>query len=160
MVQKFDKIKNFTTEITTEKTTGQIERILAEHGANRVVKEYDGNGRLVFMAFEIRTKQGTMPVKLPANIDRVLVKFREQVDQGKLQKKYSDGEWAEAQAARVAWRIIKDWIEAQLWLLDIGLAKVEEIFLPYFYNPVTEKTMFEIISKGGFKQLALPEGDV
>lgn len=156
--RNFDKIKNFSTEISPEKTTGQIERILAEHGANKVVKEYEA-GILVFMAFEIRTARGILPIKLPANLDRIMVKFREQVDDGKLARKYYDGEWAEAQASRVAWRIIKDWIEAQLWLLDIGMARVEEIFLPYLYNPVTKKTMFELMEEKGFNQLALPEGN-
>ncbi len=159
MAQKtYERIKNFSTTIAVEKTISEIEKILAQHGAQEIGKKYNGAGQPVFMAFTIKTEHGSMPIKLPANFERVLVKFQSQVDEGKLQKKYYDGEWAEAQAARVAWRIIKDWLDAQLWLLDIGLAKVEEIFLPYFYNPITEKTMFEIISKGGFKQLALPEG--
>ncbi len=35
------------------------------------------------------------------------------------------------QAERVAWRILKDWLAAQMALLDIELVKFEEIFLPY-----------------------------
>lgn len=35
------------------------------------------------------------------------------------------------QAERVAWRILKDWVEAQMALLDIQMVRFEEIFLPY-----------------------------
>ena len=35
------------------------------------------------------------------------------------------------QAERVAWRILKDWVEAQMALIDIEMARFEEVFLPY-----------------------------
>ena len=37
---------------------------------------------------------------------------------------------SEEHAYRVAWRIIKDWVEAQLSLLETEMVKMEEIFLP------------------------------
>lgn len=38
------------------------------------------------------------------------------------------------QAERVAWRIIKDWIEAQMAILESKQVVFEEIFLPYMLN--------------------------
>lgn len=35
------------------------------------------------------------------------------------------------QAERVAWRIIKDWIEAQMAILESEMVTMDEIFLPY-----------------------------
>ena len=37
----------------------------------------------------------------------------------------------QTQAVRVAWRIIKDWVEAQMALVDTSMVKTEEVFLPY-----------------------------
>jgi hypothetical protein len=37
----------------------------------------------------------------------------------------------EEQALRVGWRIIKDWVEAQMAIVESELAGVAEVFLPY-----------------------------
>ena len=55
----------------------------------------------------------------------------------------------EEQAYRVAWRNILDWVEAQMALLEIEMAKIEEIFLPYMVNS-TGETFFERIEQRGF----------
>jgi hypothetical protein len=53
------------------------------------------------------------------------------------------------QAYRVAWRNILDWVEAQMALLEIEMAKIEEIFLPYMVN-ATGETFFERMEQRGF----------
>lgn len=35
------------------------------------------------------------------------------------------------QAEKVAWRILKDWVEVQMALIDIGMVQFEEVFMPY-----------------------------
>jgi len=35
------------------------------------------------------------------------------------------------QAVRVAWRIVKDWIMAQMAIIDTKMVKIEDVFLPY-----------------------------
>ena len=55
------------------------------------------------------------------------------------------------QATRVGWRIIKDWLEAQLALFFLQMVKIEEIFLPYMYNDKTGQTMFQMLEKRDFK---------
>ena len=55
----------------------------------------------------------------------------------------------EEQAYRVAWRNILDWVEAQMALLEIEMAKIEEIFLPYMVNSIGE-TFFERMEQRGF----------
>jgi hypothetical protein len=34
-------------------------------------------------------------------------------------------------AINVAWRVIKDWVEAQLALIEANQVKIEQVFLPY-----------------------------
>jgi hypothetical protein len=38
------------------------------------------------------------------------------------------------QAERVAWRIVKDWVEAQMAILESEMVQMDEIFLPYMLN--------------------------
>ena len=35
------------------------------------------------------------------------------------------------QALRVSWRIIKEWVEAQMAIIEAGQAELSEVFLPY-----------------------------
>ena len=54
-----------------------------------------------------------------------------------------------AQAYRVAWRNILDWVQAQMALLEIGMAKMEEVFLPYMQDR-EGVTVFERMEQRGF----------
>lgn len=48
----------------------------------------------------------------------------------------------------MCWRIIKDWVEAQMVILETKMVKIEQVFLPYLYDLESDKTFYEIsISK-------------
>ena len=53
------------------------------------------------------------------------------------------------QAERVAWRILKDWVEAQMALLDIEMVRFEEIFLPYI-ETTSGQTIYERLESQQF----------
>ena len=53
------------------------------------------------------------------------------------------------QAERVAWRILKDWVEAQMALLDIEMVRFEEIFLPYIETK-DGRTVYERLEEKQF----------
>ena len=55
---------------------------------------------------------------------------------------------------RVAWRILKDWVEAQLALIETGMVSVEQVFLPYCQSGNGE-TLFEAIRKKKFAGLLM-----
>ena len=134
-------ILNYTTSIATEKTASEIQKKLAIAGAQAVLSEYDENGIMCAMSFRING----LFFRLPINIDgvyEVLVKDRKVV---KRLKTYE-------QASKVAWRIIKDWIEAQVAIVQAGQADIEQAFLPYAQNQ-DGKTLYETIKENGFKQI-------
>lgn len=62
-----------------------------------------------------------------------------------------------AQAARVTWRILKDWVEAQLAIVEAEQADLVEVFLPYAQNEQTGQTLYKSIREGGFKLLGGPD---
>jgi len=148
--KSYEKIKNFSTSIPVEKTISEIERMLSKYGVTKIMKEYDIDGNPVKLIFGVMTERGEMPVKLPINTDKILEVFKVQVSNKKLPKKYWSGDWAKEQSARVGWRIIKDWLDAQLTLIGIQMVKIHEIFLPYAYDSKTGMTLFEVMEKKGF----------
>lgn len=147
---------NYTTQIKVEKTIGEIEKMLAEAGARKILKDYDGAGTVIAVSFMIDTKQGMVPVKLPMNARAVMQVINNQTEQfrgsGYNKKRvvpksmYNNMD----QAKRVGWRIIKDWLEAQLALISLEMVKIQEIFLPYIIG-IDGKTVFEQIEKKGFE---------
>ena len=134
-------ILNYTTSIATEKTAAEIQKKLAMTGAQAVMSEYDKDGVMCAMSFRI----DTMFFRLPINIDGVYATLTKDSRVPRRLKTYE-------QSARVAWRIIKDWIEAQIAIIEAGQAELEQVFLPYAQNQ-DGKTLYEVVKDGGFKQL-------
>lgn len=120
-------IKNYTTTINANKTIGEIQELLSKHGATAIMTEYS-NGNVTGLSFKIMTPRGEMGVRLPANTDRVLQVLRNQ------RKKNNKVKDTMEQATKTAWRIIKDWIDAQMAILETEMVEMEEIFLPYMIN--------------------------
>lgn len=131
---------NYTTKIDVYTTIGQIQGNLVKHGARRILQEYDKNGFPNALCFEIETKFGLRGIQLPArveNVQRVLNQQKVKCDT--------------AQAQRVAWRIVKDWVEAQMAILESEMVSMEEIFLPYMLVD-NETTVYQKLES---KQLLL-----
>lgn len=118
-------ILNYTTQIEAAKTVGQIHEILRTHGAQSVLTNYDERGEIESLSFEVNTPNGVAQIRLPVDPDavlRVMKKFDSHVP-NRLQTR--------PQAVRIAWRIVKDWVEAQMAILETEMVKMEQIFLPY-----------------------------
>jgi len=58
------------------------------------------------------------------------------------------------QARRVTWRILKDWVQAQMALIAVNLATMEQVFLPYAIL-ADGRTVYERLRDQRF---ALPPG--
>ena len=155
-------LKNYTTQIPVDRTITDIEKILAQHGARKILKDYDNQGNISAISFMIKLEDGSfIPFKLPMNLERVLLALREQYNSGTLTSSQKSvvkrGLQNHEQARKIGWRIIKDWIDAQMSILDLHLAKMQEVFLPYAYNMEFEKTFYEMIEEKGFGDLALED---
>ena len=138
-------ILNYTTSINPEKTVAEIQMKLAKAGAQAVLCEYDEDGIMKAISFRIKISTGFLSFRLPSNIEGV---YKKLVDNPKVPTRLKTYE----QATRVARRILKDWLEAQLAIIEIEMADIKEVFLPYAQNP-QGKTLYESLSETQFKLL-------
>ena len=141
---------NYTTEITAEKSVGEIQKKLAQAGVSQVLHGYDHEGSLTELSFRIKTQFGVMSFRMPANIEAVQAILKRQFKSGR--SRFTTKE----HASRVAWRILKDWVEAQLALLRTGQVTIEQAFLSYMQDN-TGQTVYEGLLKKKFSGLALME---
>lgn len=58
-----------------------------------------------------------------------------------------------AQAERTAWKIVLDWIEIQMAMIDLAQIEIMEVFLPYVYDAQKDMTFFEQIKSNHYKAL-------
>lgn len=119
--------------------------MLVAHGATHILMDYD-QGQPVGLAFIVATAYGDVPFKLPANIDRV---------QAVLDKQRVRTTVSRELASRVAWRILKDWIRAQMAILETEMVSIDQIFLPYMQAGEKGKTLYELMLDHRFQ---LPGG--
>lgn len=137
-------ILNYTTTVDSFKTVSEIEKMLMKRKAKSIMKNYDGES-ITGLSFLIDTGIQQIPVRLPVKVDECLkVLKKEKHDNPRKQIKDT-----REQAERVAWRILKDWVEAQMALLDIEIVRFEEIFLPYIETD-NGRTIYERLEEKQF----------
>jgi hypothetical protein len=139
-------ILNYTTSIQAGKTVGEIQQMLARAGAQSVSIEYDADAMPTALTFTVLFLGKPMPFKVPCNAQGVLQALTKAKNVPRSSKTI-------AQARRVAWRIIKDWTEAQLAIVESQQAQMAEAFMPYALDTSTGQTMFERFTESTQKQL-------
>ncbi len=144
-------IANYTTQVSAMKSIGEIEGMLVAHGAKSIMINYK-DGQPESLAFLVDTTHGEVSFHLPANIDRVQAVLAKE----RPRRRSWDTEVIQRnqeQAMRVGWRIIKDWIRAQMAIIETDMVKMEQVFLPYMQ--MGDKTLYEAIEE---KKFYLTEG--
>lgn len=137
-------ILNYSTTVGADKSISEIEMALVRHNVKSVMKNYE-DGQVIGLSFVIDTGYSQVPVCMPARIDACLKVLQEE----KKKNPRKNIKATKEQAEWVAWRILKDWTEAQMALIDIQMAKTEEIFMPYIVDQ-TGKTLFQKLEKRQF----------
>ena len=137
-------IKNYTTDIPVERTIAEIQTLLAQNGARGIALEYDERGTIKDIFFKIRLRDKELPFRLPSKPENVYaavfagMQYEDRLRNERMKK-----------AEAIAWRICKTWLEAQITLINLEQAKLEEVFLPYLVLP-GNTTLFETIDRNQF----------
>jgi hypothetical protein len=138
-------ILNYSTKVSADRTATQIQSRLVKARAQAVMMEYDDDGVLTHLAFRVPTQHGVIAFRLPANVGGVYQVMMQDPAVPRSKK-------TKEQAARVAWRICRTWVEAQLAVIEAGMATLPQVFLPYAQLPGGE-TVYERFERQGLPAL-------
>lgn len=125
---------NYTSNVDADKTAQAIAKCLAMHGAKAVLTEYDEQEGLVkAISFKIGLNGQDISFRLPCDWHPVY-----EVIHGKKKPypsyhkfyEHQKSQW-KLQAVRTAWKIVHDWVIAQMALVETRMASTEQVFLPY-----------------------------
>lgn len=154
-------ILNYTTEVPAQKTVAEIIGMLSRKGAASITQDFFEDGRVKAVSFLLTV--GGLPIRflLPANTEGVagvLAKekpytYRSPGSRDQYAMKQRQ------QAERIAWRILKDWIEAQMALIESGQAEAAQVFMPYAQHG-NGQTMYQLWVENNQKQLTAGEEEV
>jgi hypothetical protein len=123
---------NYTTTIAVHQSVAECQSILAAAGASSVSVAFE-DGQPAGLSFSLKTPHGARNFTLPVNVDGMQRVLTQANEKGQLR---SDGGRnarlaGREHATRVAWRVAKDWLEANLALVAAGMATIDEVMLPY-----------------------------
>lgn len=112
------------------------------------MKEYEGK-RIINLCFIVIINNDQMPFKLPARTEEC-----EKVLRGRVRRPNdSTYKRIKDQAERTAWKLLSDWVDVQMSLIELGQVELLEIFLPYLYDVSRRQTYFEALREKKFKGL-------
>jgi hypothetical protein len=123
---------NYTTKISPEQTISELQQMLAKHGVNAMMTEYD-DAQVSAVSFRMKIGDEQRGFKLPCNWRAVyeILKPKNQRSIWDKARAAKIEEERKAQSIRTAWRIIHTWVKAQLALVEVNMVTVPQIFLPY-----------------------------
>lgn len=125
-----------TTKIAVEKTAGEVVNEIRKVGATSVNQEFS-NGQIAGMRWIMPVNGRDLIFEMPVRVDPILKKLpRPDKDQ----------------AARIAWRQLLRWVQAQNAMIDCGMVKPHEVYAPYMLTN-GGKTLFSMLEAGQLKQL-------
>ena len=123
----------YTTKVPVVRTVAEVSRMLGGAGARAVQTRYQ-DGQPSGVAFVLGGPHGDHWYTLPVDISGVHRVLLAQHNNGQL----GSGQKARVlctpeHAARVAWRIAREWLAVQLALVEAQMATVDQIMLPYLH---------------------------
>lgn len=141
-------LKNYTSEVPAITSMGRIEKKLVEAGATDISKKYE-NGVCIAVRFRMLVNMKPLFFELPAKVDACFKVLWGEISRPKADTK----ERTMQQAERTAWKIISDWVDIQISMVQLEQAELMQVFLPFIFDPVKEKTFYNQLRETGFKGL-------
>lgn len=159
-------LKNYTSDVPVNQTIHRIEMVLIKCGVLGITKEYTGtDGKVAAITFSISDKGHEFTVRLPADVEKAqdalwmdyvgadILDDKGHFKDWQCRKKKLRKDFAE-QAGKTAWKIIQDWIEVQMSMIQMRQADSIEVFLPYVV--VNGQSFYKSVAAAGHRAL-LPE---
>lgn len=116
-------LKNYTTTIKATKTVGEIQSLLSEVGARKIMVDYDDDRDPISISFCIQgSTKVPMYFSLTANWQGILRVLQRE-------RKLASTKMTKETAMKVAWRTLQDFIEAQIAFVEAEMATPEQVFI-------------------------------
>ena len=128
-------IKNYTTKVDIYTSIAEIQKALAKNGATKIMVDYK-DSKPIAVSFAMNTPLGIRGFSLPAAVEGTLRVFERQ-------KVKPERE----QAEMTAWRNIRDWVLAQVALVESCDIPIDQVFLPYLTDNKGQ-TLYEVYANG------------
>jgi hypothetical protein len=144
-------IKNRTSTVPVDRTISRIETFLVRAGAQNIFKDYsNGDLKGVCFSFYHPVQKRLIAIRLPANVPAIEKCLLESMKRPRRETRNR----LHDQAARTAWKLMQDWIEVQVSLIEMEQAEFLQVFLPYVWDG--KRTFYAALQEGGFKLLGAP----
>lgn len=147
-------LMNATTTVAVEKTIGSIQATLVKHKCRAMTTKYSERGDVIGLRFTLQTTFGERVYELPVNVDGVFQVMLAEKRAGHLSG-LANHRIDRDQALRVSWRILKDWIEAQLAICQTRAVLMETVMMPYMLID-EHRTVYQAYAEQ--QQALLPSG--
>jgi hypothetical protein len=143
---------NYTSKTPAHQSIAEISRILSKAGARQIMHDYDDAGNIVALSFSLEFEGQRIVFRLPSDWHPVQTLL---VEEKKKNPNMRAWQTTEEHARDVSWRIIKDWVEAQMAIIETHMVTTAQVFLPY---AVTKdgQTVYEYLASN--THLLLGEG--
>lgn len=140
-------IKNYTSKKSPAESIGNIQQVLAEHGAQNISIDYDG-GEPQALEFTMQIGVNVVPFRLTVDPQGMLPAMKED-------KNVPKSKCTIEQAKRTAWKNKLEWLQIQLAEIQSNQARMEQLLLGYAVTP-SGQTLFEAAKSN---QMLLTEGN-
>lgn len=153
-------LKNYTSDVPVNQTVHRIEQVLIRCGVSGIMKEYTGvNGEIAALIFQLDAPGGKVSIRIPVDKKKALeALWLDYADGDKLtadgsaiswnpRKKKRRVDFAD-QAERTAWKIMQDWVEVQMSLIQMKQVDTLQVFLPYVMMNAKENYYEQLVASG------------
>lgn len=143
---------NYTSKVPASDSIASISRMLARGGARQVMHDYDQAGNITALSFSLELDGQMVGFRLPSDWRPVKQLLDKQLTGNPNARPWMR---TEEHARNVAWRVIKDWVEAQLAIIETMMVTTAQVFLPYA-TTADGRSLYEYI--GQHTNLLLGDG--
>jgi len=116
------------TDIPAHRTRGEVSALMTDFGGVAEISHQLEEGKVIGFRFTMLLHGKPLIFQLPVRTSRVV---KQLVDRRRKPPRPAEMPAIEKKAERIAWRQTLRWMEAQLAMVDTGLADLAEVFMPY-----------------------------
>ena len=157
-------LKNYTSDVPVSESIRRIEQVLLQCGVTGIMKDYGADQKITAITFRV-TGEDDRPwmIRLPAKekeaIDALFLiyadgdkisKDGQKIDDWSSRKRLQRKDFV-AQGERTAWRIVKDWVEVQMSMIQLGQADLLQVFLAYAWDG--KRTYYQMLKESNYAGL-------